>query len=276
MFNLNKRLVKELPDGLALVQRGLYYGDSLFETIRVFEGRIPLMPMHGARLFRGLQVMGYHIPADWSAGFFESEILRIAPENARIRLTIWRSPGGWYAPENDVPHFLLSAEELNTGGYEWFSEGIQLGLCESVRLPVDAFSGLKTLNAPRYVAAAREARLKGWDDAILLNSRDHICEATSSNLFWVTGDALFTPPLTDGCVTGVMRELLLALTKAAGYEVIEKSATFADLSTAEEVFLTNAVRGVRWVRNCEGKEFKNTKTAAIYDLLVHWIIEKLH
>lgn len=268
MFNLNSNLFKELPDGLALAQRGLYYGDGLFETIRVFEGRVPLMAYHWARLSRGLRLLGFEAPPDWSGAFFEHEIRRIAGPNARVRLTVWRSSGGLYTPENNTPQFLIAAQTLESGRYEWLSEGLRLGLCGSVRLPADQFSGLKTLHATRYVAASMEVVRRGFDDAILLNAYDRVCETTNSNVFWIKNDTLYTPPLTDGCVTGVMRELLLTLTKAAGYRVSEKSITFADLLTANEVFLTNAVRGIRWVRECEGKVYEFGQTEAVYQLLV--------
>lgn len=275
MFNLNAQLVKELPEGLALAQRGLYYADTLFETIRVFEGRIPLMEAHWRRLNRGLEKMRYPIPPLWSAVFFEKEILKTAPENARVRLTVWRAPGGLYWPENNEPQFLIAAQALEPGMYHWFDEGIQMGLCESVRLPVDTFSGLKTLNAARYVAAAQEARERGWDDAVLINGYDRVCEATSSNIFWFEGNTLCTPPLSDGCVTGIMRNLLLTLTKAEGNAIVEKSITFDGLLAAEEVFLTNAVRGLRWVRACEGKVFGNTETRKLHELTVAYLHSKL-
>lgn len=268
MFNLNTNLVNELPTGLDLAQRGLFYGDALFEAIRVFEGKIPLMSAHWARLSSGLNMMGYQIPARWSAVFFENEILKTAPKNARARLTVWRSPGGLYAPENDTPQFLITVAALESGTFEWDFEGLQTGLCESVRLSVDRFSGLKTLNAARYVAAAQEARKRGWDDAVILNAHDRVCEATSSNVFWLEGKTLCTPPLSDGCVTGVLRGLLLALTKAAGYAVMEKSAGYADILAADEVFLTNAVRGIRWVREIEGTAFNCSEIKKIYELTV--------
>jgi len=275
MFNLNAQLVKELPEGLALAQRGLYYGDALFEAIRVFEGKIPLMERHWARLSRGLELMRYKIPAHWSAAFFENEILKTASKNARVRLTVWRSPGGLFLPENNEPQFLIAATSLDSGVFQWEFEGLKIGLCESVRLPVDTFSGLKTLNAARYTAAAMEAHEKGWDDAVILNAYDRVCEATSSNVFWVENKTLCTPPLADGCVTGVLRELLFSLTLAAGYTVQEKPATFARLLEADEVFLTNAVRGIRWVREIEGAVFKNNKTRELHETMVGYFQEKL-
>jgi branched-chain amino acid aminotransferase len=275
MFNLNAQLVNELPNGLALAQRGLFYGDALFETIRVFEGKIPLIAAHWVRLSNGLRAMRYSVPAHWSAGFFENEILKTAPKNARVRLTVWRSPGGLYLPENDAPQFLVTVAALESGVFEWDFNGVKIGLCESVRLPVDALSGLKTLNAARYVAAAQEAREKGWDDAVILNTGDRVCEATSSNVFWFENETLCTPPLADGCVSGITRELLLFLTNADGYVVQEKPATFARLLSADEVFLTNAIRGIQWVREIEGTVFDCAKTRKIFDLMVGYFSQKL-
>ncbi len=274
MFNLNARLVKELPEGLALAQRGLFYADALFETMRVFGGRIPLLERHWARLSRGLEMMRYRIPPDWSAAFFREQILRIAPANARVRLTVWRAPGGLYLPEQNEPQFLITAGALGSDVFEWDPVGLHVGLCESVRLPVDRLSGLKTLNAARYVAAAQEAQERGWDDAVLLNVYDRICEATGSNIFWFEGDTLCTPPLSEGCVTGVMRELLLALTLDTGNRVQEKPLTFVRLPDAGEVFLTNAVRGIRPVRKYEGKVFASHKTKFLHELTAGYLAKQ--
>lgn len=273
MFNLNARLVNELPEGLALVQRGLFYADALFESIRVLGGRIPLLRPHWERLLRGMRLMHYQIPPHWSAEYFEKEILKSVSVNARVRLTVWRSPGGLYLPENDAPQFLITSQAMESDVFSWHDEGIRTGLCESVRLPVDSLSGVKTLNAARYVAAAREAQERGWGEGILLNASGRICEATSSNVFWFENGRLYTPPLSDGCVTGVLRDLLLALTKAAGSPICEKTAVFDDILAADEVFLTNAVRGIRWVRYCEGKVFGNAETRKLHELMVAHIAD---
>lgn len=273
MFNLNARLVNELPEGLALVQRGLFYADALFESIRVLGGRIPLLRPHWERLLRGMRLMHYQIPPHWSAEYFEKEILKSVSVNARVRLTVWRSSGGLYLPENDAPQFLITSQAMESDVFSWHDEGIRTGLCESVRLPVDSLSGVKTLNAARYVAAAREAQERGWDEGILLNASGRICEATSSNVFWFENGRLYTPPLSDGCVTGVLRDLLLALTKAAGSPICEKTAVFDDILAADEVFLTNAVRGIRWVRYCEGKVFGNAETRKLHELMVAHIAD---
>lgn len=274
-FNLNGQLLDQLPAPLALAQRGLFYADSLFETLRVFDGQMPFWPLHWARLSRGLAAMRYQVPAHWSAAFFADEIGRTAPLNARVRLTVWRSPGGFFAPTDDVPQFLLAAQELDSIVFGWCSDGLQVGLCDSVRLPVDALSGLKTLNAARYVAAAQEAKARGWDEGVVLNARERVCEATSSNVFWMEGDTVCTPPLSEGPVTGTLRFLLLRLLAAAGHRVVEKAATRATLLEADEVFLTNAVQGIRWVRSFEGKVLGCEKARHFNYLLVNHLREKM-
>ncbi len=267
MIILNGENADSLPEHLLLVQRGLYYGDTLFESMRIFGGRMPLWERHWARLTEGMRLMGYEVPAHWTGQYFKEQILLAAEPNARVRLTVWRSPGGLYAPENNQPNYLITAQTLESDQFSWNQKGIRLGVCSSVRLPVDTFSGLKTLNAPRYVAAAREAHTEGWDDVVLLNMHDRISETTRSNLFWLEDSVFCTPPLSEGCVTGTLRNLLLTLIPLWGYAVQEKSATVSQMLQAEEVFLTNAVRGIQWVEHCGGIDFKHLKTSKLHKLL---------
>ena len=270
-INFNSELLDHLPESLALAQRALYYGDSLFETIRVFNGRIPFMRLHWGRLSEGLQRMGYSVPTDWSADYFKHQIQRIAPANARVRWMVWRSPGGLYRPTDDTPQFLLTVQELDSSVFDWNTRGLSIGLCRSVRLPMDALSGLKAPNAFRYVAAMQEADAHGWDDAVLLNACDRLCEATSSNIFWIKNGTVCTPPLSEGPVTGVARGLLPGLTEAVGLRFEEQIAGFEVLLTADEVFLTNAVRGIQWVRSCEEKVYDGSQTNLLHQELVRYV-----
>ncbi|MFN0013130.1 MAG: aminotransferase class IV [Saprospiraceae bacterium] len=258
--NLNGTLLQQMPDQLAIAQRAIYYGDAIFETIRVFDGQIPLFARHEERLFSGLSALGFSVPEGWGRGRLHQEILRAAHPCARVRLTVWRSPGGRYAPENDDPQFLIVSEPMAGNRFEWPDGGIEVGLCRSVRLPVDQFSNLKTLNAARYVVAAREARVAGWDDALLLNCHDRVCEATSSNVFWWEGDRLCTVPLTEGCVAGVFRATVMEI--AGG--VLEKNTTWEHLQDADEIFLTNAVRGIVPVRIFAGRSLPNRLTERLF------------
>lgn len=275
MLNLNGILLDDWPPPLYDAQRALYYGDCLFETIRFFEGEAPLLPQHWARLSGAMRTWQYEVPTGWSAAFFEEEIRRVAPPNARVRLSVWRSPGGWYAPLHSSPHFLIAAQPLDCGQYEWLEEGLSVGLCRTVRLPTDGLSGWKGPNSPRYVAAALEARDRGWQDALLLNAADRVCEATSSNVAWIEGQCLYTPPLSEGPVTGVLRGLLPLLTERAGLRYAEQQAPPERLLQAEELLLTNALRGIRWVRSCEGKAYACTQAARLHQALEEHISDMI-
>lgn len=266
--NLNGHLLPQLPDILDSAQRALFYADALFETMRVFDGEMPLLTRHWTRLSTGLTALGFSLPHLWDADFFRQEIQRVAPGNARVRLTVWRSTGGRYAPTDDTPQFLITAEPLDKN-LQKLEPGIKLGLSAAVRLPVDAFSNLKTLNAARYVAAAREARSNGWDDALLLNAYGRVCEATSSNIFWWEGDQLCTVPLSEGCVAGVFRAALLDIARSEGIHFDEKKALPEELYAADEIFLTNAVRGIQPVRIFAGRSRTSTRTLRLFDHIQH-------
>ena len=263
--NYNGQVLDQFPNSLQQTQRALFYGDGLFESIRMFESQMPLLPRHWARLSAGLSALGIELLAKYDRDFFQKEIEKVATGNARIRLMIWRSPGGLYLPETNMAQFLISTQVLKQAHFEALVDGITLGLAEGPRLPIDAFSNFKTLNSARYVAAAREAAARGWDDALLLNSRERICEASSSNVFWWEGDTCCTVPLSEGCVEGVMRSCLLERAAASGYAVQEKAITFTQLQAADEIFLSNAIRGIVPVRIFAGRKYGSGRTRAIFD-----------
>lgn len=168
-------------------------------------------------------------------------------------------------PQDDAPQFLITAQPLASNSFEWQEPGITLGVSDDVRLPMNTFSNFKTLNAVRYVAAALEAKKRAWDDVLILNARDRICEATSSNVFWWEKDLLCTVPLSEGCVAGVQRALLLAAAAAAGFAIQEKPVTFAALQSADEIFLTNAIRGLLPVYLFAGRPLKNFKSKTLFE-----------
>ncbi len=275
MFNLNGQLLPVLPETFALLQRAMSYGDGLFETVRAFEGQVPFWPMHWERFANGMKVLGFEIPPHWTEDYFENEITKSSPGNARIRLTVWRSPGGLYLPTDNTPQFLVTTEPLQSGVFEWLEAGLEVCLCETVRLPVDSLSGIKILNGARYVAAAREARAKGVDDLIVLNAHGRVCEATGSNIIWLKNDIVFVPPRFDGQINGTLQKLLCSLLRAEGWEVREKPTSLDDLRSAEELLLTNAIRGIRWVRKFEGKVFGHEKGLHFNYILGKHLAEKL-
>jgi branched-chain amino acid aminotransferase len=267
-INFNGKVLSTHPEMLDHSWRGLCYGDGLFETIRMFNGHLPFMPLHWERLLTGLNTLGFEVPEHWSPEFFTREITATVNGNARIRITVYRSAGGFFAPTDNTPNFLITAVPLDSGVFKWQDTGLNVRQCERVKLPVDTLSGIKTLGATRYVAAALEARAKGADDVIVLNERGLVCEASSSNILWVKGDTVYAPLPSDGQVTGTFQKILSGVLRDNGVSVVEKPTTFAQLLEADEVMLTNAIQGIRWVQFLEGKELGCEKIIYFNKLVV--------
>jgi branched-chain amino acid aminotransferase len=266
-INFNGTVLEQLPSPLDQLQRAYFYGDGLFETIRVFDGKILLLQLHWSRLVAGGQVLGLQFPGNWNAAYFNVEIQRMITGNARVRLTVWRAAGGLYRPSTDAAQFLVTTTPLKNAAFEWPENGVRLGVAEHLQLPMDQISTCKTLNASRYIAAARQAVANGWDDALLCNAQGRICEASASNIFWWENARLCTIPLSEGCVAGVLRHFLLETAASAGYVVQEKPATFATLEAASEIFLTNAIQGIVPVRELAGKQYGHHQTRILFDRL---------
>lgn len=260
----------ELPD-LDALQRGFFYGDSLFETIRISQGKILWFDKHWKRLLFGMELCEYVIPESWNPDYFINQINQFGFENARVRLTVWRSSGGFYTPSDNFPQYLIMGEPLADPAWPSFSLTLSAGVVEDIRLPIDRYSSVKTLNAPRYVMAASISRRNGWDEGLIRNSEGRLCEGTTSNFFWAKGDFLFTPPLSEGCIDGIMRHSVIEIIPALGLVIREKSATLAALEEADEVFFTNVIRGIRPVSTIGTVKYRTSLAEIIHSALIREI-----
>jgi branched-chain amino acid aminotransferase len=241
--------------------RGFRYGEGLFETIRVKEGHIVRFHYHYQRLFNGSQLLGFE---PLTSDALSASILQLCERNghtdsARVRLTVFRGE------EKDDPafanHIIQSWPlDLPAGPQE---KGLILGVFPRGRKSSDVFSQIKSNNYLLYSLAAAHARQHGWDDSLVLNGQGRVADSSIANLFYVKREMIYTPPLSEGCVAGVMRRWLLETLPAAGFRVEERPVAPEDLIMADEVFLTNAIRGVRWVAKFAGTTFGNTIAAAV-------------
>ena len=249
--------------GLAVDNRAFRYGDGFFETIRVQNAELPLGPLHFERFFRTASVLGYRVPTLLTAGRLEREILQLAQKNkcserARIRLTAWRGQGGLLETEGGLDYCIECWPLPATTG-QMNENGLVLGVYPDAQKNPDLLAPLKTANFLLYRLAALYAHRQRWNDAIVLNTRNQVCDTCIANIFWIKQGKLFTPALTDGPVAGVFRQYLLQQ-----MPVTERSATIDDLLNADEVFLTNAIRGIRRVQSIGAKNFTSSQTVEIY------------
>ncbi len=142
--------------------------------------------------------------------------------------------------------------------------GLKLGLYEVGRKAIDGLANIKSNNYLLYAMGAIHARKYQHNDCIILNTSDRVCDSTIANVFYVKDGSIFTPPLSEGCIAGVMRNYLLSQLPSEGYNVAEKQTSVDDLLAADEIFLTNAVSGLRWVGEFKGKTYGNSLASKIF------------
>ncbi|HAD12632.1 MAG TPA: hypothetical protein DCF33_09355 [Saprospirales bacterium] len=275
MTNLNGQLYTDLPEPLITIQRAAYYGDGIFETIRSFEGQIPFWELHWARLSRGVEALELEWPEEWTSTKIAQEIIKTGIHNSRIRLMVWRNQGGFFRPENNQPQFLITVQPLENQTYEWHEEGLSACFCHSVKLPMDELSGIKLLGGNRYVKAAMEVQKRGMQEGLLLNSANRVCEATSSNVFWIKGGTIFYPETGEGQVVGTTQSRIITLATNFGWTIKPVQGETEVVADADEIFLTNAIQGVRWIRLLDGKTYDCLVTRQLFQIFQQNLFQEL-
>lgn len=250
--------------------RSFRYGDALFESIRVVNGTAQYLDAHLARLFEGAKVLRIEISSQFSIDFFKSRITELiqanqVTEGARLRLTLFREEGGFYKPEGNDAGYLIELQKLDQNYYELNNDGLSVDLYMDIKKPVNKLSIYKTANALTYIMAAIWSRENRLDDALIINDKGNIIEASGSNLFIVCNGVLYTPSLSDGCLAGVMRMQVINVALENKIKVYECSLTPQNLLVADEVFLTNASRGLQWVSGYRMKRYYNTVARSILE-----------
>lgn len=268
---------KILPADSPLVSadnRGLRYGDGLFETIKVVNNTILREQLHFERLFQGMELLQFDIPTHCTPASLASQVLQLCKKNkvekaARVRLAVLRGNGGLYDPEHLHPQIIIQTWALPDNYMQLNENGLVVDVCTGIAKSCDMLSHLKSNNYLPYVMAAFYAKKNRLNDALVLNSHNRICDTTIANIFLVKDGQLITPPLSEGCVAGVMRRYLLTAVAEAGYTITENPVTIEMVQSANEMFLTNALYGIRWVKQCGEKQFSNQLSAELYHQFVH-------
>lgn len=248
--------------------RGYRYGDALFETMKMYKGKIMLEPFHLERLSAGIALMQLQLPALINPQALFRQASALCEKNqcqsmARIRLTVSRGNGGIFEG-NPVADYLIECWPLDQPMNELNENGLLLGIYPDARKSIDRFSHLKTASCMPYVMAALYTQSQKLNDCLLLNSKERIADSVIANFFMIRDGIIYTPSLEEGCVDGVMRKYLIQALRERGEEVMETGLTTADLATADEVFLTNSIRGIRWVKQAGDQRYGYTRTLDIY------------
>ncbi|MEO1714960.1 MAG: aminotransferase class IV [Bacteroidota bacterium] len=234
---------------LPLINRGLLFGDGLFETIRVFQSKVPFWPQHQERLRKGCAFLGLDLPDAFEENF-QRDILTKFPRqipNARIRLTVFRKGEGKYTPPTREAHYLVQWNPLENNFWSLPETGLKVGKYRTQATPSYPLCQHKTLSALPYVLASQFRANSIFDEVLLANHRGEWVEASSSNLFCFWRGSWYTPPVEAGCLSGTTRAVLISTMQALGWPIEVTSCTEQMLREAEHLWLSNSIQGVRWV-----------------------------
>jgi branched-chain amino acid aminotransferase len=254
--------------------RAFKYGDGLFETILLYQGKPLNFAAHMHRLLHGAAVLGYDLaPPSWNSAMADALVrLRVEFPHPwiRLRVQVWRQSEGHFSPIADTVMAQATAEALPDDPWR-APNALRLMICHDIPLSESPLSAVKSCSALPYVYAARQAQRAGFDDAFLRSAQDGgIAEASAANCFLVRGANLWTPPLRAGCLPGTVRAEVIAAAQQTGFQIQERRIDFQDLAQAEEIFLTNAVRGLIPVAQVEGSSFA-PRAHATTDHLRHYL-----
>ena len=271
-----------VPADLPMVKannRSFCYGDGLFETIRIANYKPQFLKEHLQRLYTGMRVLKMIPNPEFTETFFEHAILELAQKNGitsdgRARLAVYRNEGGYYAPSDNHVSFLLEVTPIAEKGYTLNLKGYTVDLYTEVKKSLGVLSSIKSANSIMYVLAGIYKNSHSLDDCILVNDKGSITEAISSNIFAVKNGVLYTSPVADGCVDGVMRKKIIEIALANRIAVYELSVMQSVLLGADELFLTNAIAGIRWVVAYKQKRYFNTTSKKLTEKLNELIAQE--
>jgi branched-subunit amino acid aminotransferase/4-amino-4-deoxychorismate lyase len=242
--------------------RGFKFGDGLFESMRMSNGKLQFAAQHADRLRAGMKALkmeGYALMDDYFLKQKTTELLKKnrMTGNARFRLSVYRDGEGLYTPQINKVGYVLEVAPLDGATYEFNKKGLIIDVYDEIAKPINKLSNFKTSNSLVYVMAGLFKKQHRLDEALLLNQNGFLCESISSNVFVVYQKQIYTPALSEGCVAGVMRTIILQLSKTYQLPLIEAQINPEILNEAEEVFITNATGGIRWVMGYGKKRYFN-------------------
>ena len=267
-INFNGKLINENQVIMSPKNRAFRYGDGIFESIKVADRNIINADSHFDRVLHSCKVLKIILSKSFTQDFFCNEIIKLLEANkhiksARLRFSIFRNDDGFYKPANNNMSYLIESFSLEKQQFTINKTGLHMALYNEIRKDYSVLSGIKSCNALIYVMASIYASENRYDDCLLLNSKDQIVEATSSNVFIVKNKTLITPPLSDGCVDGTMRKLIIKIAGQSNIRVIEESIKTEEVISAEELFLTNAVSGIKWVSSFQDIKYQSQTTVLL-------------
>lgn len=268
LINFNGTQIQDTHLERLAFNRSFLYGDGFFETMRVINGSIPLWEYHWNRISKSLDYLKFPSHSIMEKEALKSELLNSIGfnKNATCKIIIFRTGPGKYAPKMPRLQYMISCQSFSTPLPIWPENGLKVAYCQNSIVPAEAPYGfLKKTAALPYVIADQEKVELGLDELIILNTKGEVAESIYHNVFCIIKGEVITSPISSGCVEGVFRNFLLDHLQVAGQKTIVRTLTQEDLSTAEEIFLTNAVRLIQPVSELNGKKYNIKRSLQIFE-----------
>ncbi|MEY4571963.1 MAG: hypothetical protein RLZ10_1180 [Bacteroidota bacterium] len=268
-----------LPNNLPTINfgnRGHLYGDGVFESVRIINGKVINLENHWIRLTEGAKALKMEVNGSWTTNFLDQKINELILKSgiksgAKTRVSLDRTPGGAYLPSINEANLYIDINPLEKNYFELNSLGLEMDIYMDLKLEKSFLSKFKTKNGLKYIMASLAARDKGMDDLFLTNDRGQVLESSNSNIFVVHNGVLYTPSIEDGCIAGTMRMQIINLAIANNIKVYECPIMPQNMLSADELFLTNAIQGIRWVGSFRTKKYSNNMSRRFVVLLnEHW------
>ena len=254
--------------------RAFQYGDAIFETMFASHNQVRFFSEHIERLVNSMKILKMKVPERFisNTDSLHREITKLLNKNmfykgARIRLTVFRNSTGLYTPQSNEIEYVIEANKLDNTKYELNSKGLKIDIYDEILKPKNILSKLKTTNTLLYILAGISKKEKFLDEILLLNTEQNVIETLSSNIFYVNNNIIFTPPINEGCVNGIMRKNIIKIATENNMEISISKITKEDLLNANEIFLTNAISGIKWVSAFRTKRYYNKVSKILIDKL---------
>lgn len=273
MVNFNGTIVSETAVSLEN-NRAFLYGDGVFETIKSLDGQILFLEDHYFRLMASMRILRMDVPMNFTMEFLESEIQKTIQAQStkahsfRVRVTCFRVGGGRDLPKERGIHFLISAVANQQVLYTLNQQAYEVEIFKDFHQPKHLISTLKTTNRLLNITASIFAEENQYQNVLLINEDKNIVEATNGNLFMVIGNQIITPPISDGCINGIMRKKIKSLCeRIEDVQWIERSISPFELQKADELWISNVIAGIIPITKFRKKEYNNALAQQVINRL---------
>ena len=261
MLNFNGNIV-DSQSNLLQTNRAFLYGDAVFETLKIVNSKILFFEEHYFRLMSSMRILRMEIPMNFTLEFLQEQILNTAIVNkceasARIRITVFRDAEGYYLPTSNKISYLITAQFIENQYYVIKQAQYEVDLFKDSYVSKQLLSTLKTTNRLVNITGSIYAKENDLDNCLLLNDEKNVVEALNGNLFMLLQNKLITPPISSGCLNGIMRKQIINLIKNMNHlEMIEENISPFDLQKADELFISNVMVGIQPITKYRKKEFE--------------------